>query len=251
VTFFNPFYRALAYIGFLDPLHPPFTHFPIALVTAALIFGLLAWLWRRQGFWLTAKHCLVLAWLFIFPTVLFGFMDWQHYYHGAWMFPIIVKVCLAAFLFVLLSLGLILHYKGRGEPRLILAVYLLSFFTVVALGYFGGKIVFEGASGSGGAAAASLQVKAGEKIFAQNCQSCHPGGKNVIMHQYPIIGSDRLANFPVFRDWIRNSRLADGKKGPMPDFPPAQITTEEARQLYRYLLYAFGKSSPPQPKPPH
>jgi len=247
MTFFNPFYRALAYIGYLDPLHPPFTHFPIALVTAALIFGLVAAIWRRPRFWITARHCLGLAWLFIFPTVLFGFMDWQHYYHGAWMFLIIVKICLAAFLFVVLTIGLILHYKGWGETKLILVIYLLGFFTVVALGYFGGKIVFEGAGSSGRAAAASLPVKAGEQIFAHNCSACHPGGKNVIMPNQPIIGSDRLATFPVFRDWLRNPRLPDGSRGPMPVFPPHKISTEQARDLYRYVLYAFGQARPPKP----
>jgi uncharacterized membrane protein len=246
MTFFNPFYRALAHIGYLDPLHPPLTHFPIALVTASLFFGLVAWLFRRQGFWISARHCLWLAWLFIFPTVLFGFMDWQHYYHGDWMFLIIVKICLAAFLFVLLTVGLILHHKGWGETKLMLGLYLIGFFTVVALGYFGGRIVFEGAS-VGSAKADSVQVKAGEKIFAQNCQSCHPGGKNVIMSKYPIIGSDRLANFPVFRDWIRNPQLPGGKQGPMPSFPAKKISTEQAQELYRYVLYAFGQAPPPKP----
>jgi len=246
MTFFNPFYRALADIGYLDPLHPPFTHFPIALVTAALIFGLVAWLFRHQSFWITARHCLWLAWLFIFPTVLFGFMDWQHYYHGAWMFLIIVKICLAAFLFVLLSIGLILHHKGWGESKLILGVYLLGFFTVVALGYFGGKIVFEGVS-SGSLAADTLQVKAGEKLFTENCSACHPDGKNVIMSNQPIIGSDRLANFPVFRDWLRNPRLPDGSQGPMPAFSPQRISTEQARELYRYVLQAFGTAGPTKP----
>jgi uncharacterized membrane protein len=248
MTFFNPLYRALASLGYSDPLHPPFSHFPIALVTACLVFGLVALIWRRQGFWISARHCLVLAWLFIFPTVLFGFMDWQHFYHGAWMLFIIIKICLASFLFVLLSIALILHYKGRGESRFMLVIYFLGFLTVVGLGYCGGKIVFTGASGNGRAAAASLQVKTGGMIFAKNCQACHPHGKNVIMPQQPIIGSDRLANFPVFRDWIRNPRLPGGALGPMPAFSPAQISNSEVRDLYRYVLYAFGKSSPPNPR---
>jgi uncharacterized membrane protein len=246
MTFFNPLYRALTHIGYSDPLHPPFTHFPIALVTAALVFGLLAWLFGRPGFWKTARHCLWLAWLFLFPTILFGFMDWQHYYRGAWMFLIIVKICLAAFLFVLLTIGLILHHKGWGETKLMLGIYLIAFFTVVALGYFGGKIVFEGAT-SGSPAADTLQAKAGEKVYKQNCEACHPDGKNVIMPKYPVIGSDRLGNFPIFRDWIRDPRLPDGKLGPMPAFSPAKISNEKAQELYRYVLQAFGTASPTQP----
>jgi uncharacterized membrane protein len=246
MTFFDPLYRALAYIGYSDPLHPPFTHYPIALITASLFFGLVALFWRRPGFCVTAKHCLVLAWLFIFPTVLFGFMDWQYYYHGIWMGPIIVKIILASLLFVLLSIGLLLVYKGRSDSRAILVIYALGFLTVVGLGYFGGKIVYEGIGKGGLAAGVSPQIKAGEGVFGKNCLSCHPNGGNVIMPQAPIIGSPRLADFPRFLAWIRAPRLPDGKPAAMPGFPPAKISDKEARELYQYLVLTFGKPSPPK-----
>ena len=54
VTFFDPIYRALAYIGLTSNLiHPPFTHFPIALVSASLGSSALGprLLWRRARFW--------------------------------------------------------------------------------------------------------------------------------------------------------------------------------------------------------
>jgi uncharacterized membrane protein len=41
MTFFDPLYRAFAYVGYRDPLHPPFTHYPIVLVTVSLLFALL------------------------------------------------------------------------------------------------------------------------------------------------------------------------------------------------------------------
>ena len=237
MTFFDPFYWALGYIGYHDPVHPPFTHFPIALVTAALFFGVIGWWFRRPGFWTSAKHCLVLAWLFIFPTVLFGFMDWQHYYRGDWIFLIFLKICLASFLFVLLSIGLILLYKGRGESPEMLAIFLIGFFTVVALGYMGGKVVFEGVGGAG----ASQRAKAGEKIFRHNCHTCHAGGRNLVLPQYPLKGSKHLASYADFMDFIRDPRLPNGKKGPMPVFSQQKITDREAHQLYQYLIHRFGK----------
>jgi uncharacterized membrane protein len=234
---FNPLYQALAYIGYTDPLHPPFTHFPIALVTASLFFGLLALLRRRPGFWVTARHCLVLAWLFVFPTVWFGFMDWQQYYQGAWLDIIIVKICLAAFLFVVLSLGMILIYKGRGESRGLLAVYGVGFVTVVLLGYFGGKMVYEGR----GEAAASPQAQIGEKIFVQSCRACHLEGGNLIKPQMPLKGSAPLTSFETFVAYIRDPRLPDGSRGAMPDFPASRIPQQQARDLYQYLIETFGK----------
>ena len=244
MTFFDPFYRALADIGYLEPIHPPFTHFPIALMTASLFFGLWALLRRRPGFWVTARHCLVLAWLFFFPTVLFGFMDWQHYYHGAWIGPIVAKIFLAGFLFVLLSIGLILAYKGRGDSLTILVIYVFGFVTVVGLGYFGGLMVYEGREGGRSAAAASPQIKAGQEIYGKYCQACHPNGGNVITPQAPVIGSKSLADFPGFLAWIRDPRLANGKRGAMPDFPPSKISDKAAQGLYRYVMDTFGKPRP-------
>ena len=134
MTIFNPLYAALAAMGFTDPIHPPLTHVPIGLVVAALIFGLTGWLLRRPAWSQAARYCLGLAWLFIFPTVLLGFMDWQHYYQGAWLLPIIVKIGLASFLFVLLSIGLILVKTGREESKALLAIYLIAFFIMQGLG---------------------------------------------------------------------------------------------------------------------
>ena len=144
MTIFNPLYNALAAIGYTDPIHPPLTHMPIALVVAALIFGLASWILRRPSLGQAARYCLGLAWLFIFPTVLLGFMDWQHFYQGAWLLPIIVKIALTSFLFVLLSIGLILVIIGREESKALLAIYVIAFLTVGGLGYFGGRLVFGG-----------------------------------------------------------------------------------------------------------
>ena len=236
MTIFNPLYNALAAIGFTDPIHPPLTHMPIALVVAALIFGFAGWILRRPNLSPAGRYCLVLAWLFIFPTVLLGFMDWQHFYQGAWLLPIIVKIGLSSFLFLLLSIGVILVFTGREESKALLAIYVIAFLTVGGLGYFGGRLVFGGRS-----PAASPALQAGKRLFENNCVACHPNGGNAITPQDIIIGSDRLKDFPTFLAWIRNPRLDNGKKGPMPEFLAWKISDEQARQLYDYLIGVFGK----------
>jgi mono/diheme cytochrome c family protein len=240
MTIFNPFYRALAAIGFVDPIHPAIVHMPIGLVVGALFFGLAALIWKRPLLGLSARHCLVLAWLFLFPAVLFGFMDWQHYYNGVWLLAIKIKIGLASFLFVVLSTGLIMIFKGQGESKAILVIYVLAFCAVVGLGYFGGRIVFGGQS-----PAAPESFQAGRKIFHMNCRACHPKGQNIFMADMPIQGSEELADFRTFITFIRHPRLPDGSEGPMPDWPPTQISDQEAKALYRYVKHAFG--GPKQP----
>lgn len=239
MKFFNPFYRALADIGFTDPIHPAIVHLPIGLVAGALFLGFAALIWKRPLWGISARHCLVLAWLFLFPAVLFGFMDWQHYYHGVWLFPIKVKIGLASFLFVVLTTGVIMIYKGRGESKAMLVIYGLSFCTVVLLGYFGGHLVFGGRSPEAG-----KKFYAGRKIFDANCSVCHPQGRNAIMPNMPILGSDKLTNFQTFLAFIRHPRLDNGAKGPMPDWPPSEISNKEAKQLYDYVKKAFGEEKP-------
>jgi uncharacterized membrane protein len=236
MTLFNPLYSALAAIGYTDPIHPPLTHMPIALVVAALIFGFSSWILRRPSLGKAARYCLGLAWLFIFPTVLLGFMDWQHFYQGAWLLPIIIKVGLSSFLFVLLSIGVILVITGREESKALLAIYVIAFLTVGGLGYFGGRLVF-----GGRAPAAPPALQAGKGLFENNCMACHPNGGNAITPEDIIIGSDRLKDFQTFLVWIRDPRLDNGKKGPMPNFLPGKISDPQARKLYDYLIGVLGK----------
>jgi mono/diheme cytochrome c family protein len=240
MTRFDPIYRFLAALGYPHPLHPPFTHVTIGLVVAAFIFGLGGLLRRRPLLAASARHCLVLAWFFFFPTVLLGFLDWQHFYRGDWMFPIIAKLFLAALLFIVLSLGLALLYKGQAESRVLPVIYALGFLAVTALGYFGGEIVFGGGVKVTPEAAQTAIFRAGKQVFLEDCQACHRGGGNVVLPQYALKGSDELAEFKTFLAFIRNPRLDNGSKGPMPAFGPEQLPEPQARELYHYLLRAFG-----------
>jgi uncharacterized membrane protein len=235
MTTFNPFYHALYAIGFHDPIHPPLTHITIGVVVAALVFGVLAVVLKHPSLARAARSCLVLAWLFIFPTVLLGFMDWQHWYQGGWLLPILIKICLAGFLFLLLSLGMILIFIGREESKALLVIYFMAFFTVMGLGYFGGRLVF-----GGRAVAVPANLEAGRGLFVDNCMACHPNLGNAIMPDMPIIGSDNLKDLHTFISWIRDPRLDNGQKGPMPEFPPQKISDDHAKQLYEYLVGVLG-----------
>jgi uncharacterized membrane protein len=238
MTVFDPFYNFLYAIGYHDPIHPALTHMVIGLVVGALIFGVLAVLLKQPHLLRAARYCLVLAWLFIFPTVLLGFMDWQHWYQGALVQPILIKICLASFLFVVLTLGIIMILADRGESKGLLVIYLIAFFTVGGLGYFGGRLTF-----GGRAPAVSMKLEAGRRLFENHCMACHPSGGNAIMPDMFIIGSDNLKDLHSFIAWIRNPLMDSGQKGPMPAFSPQKISDAQAQQLYEYLSRVMGCGS--------
>jgi uncharacterized membrane protein len=222
------FYAFLKSLGFPHPVHPAVAHMPIGLVAGSLVFGFVALLRRRPVMGLTARHCFILAWLFWFPAVIFGLTDWQHFYAGAWIHPIKIKLILAGILFILLSIGILISRNPDTGPRGPLIIYILSFFCVVGLGWYGANMVFAGRT-----IPAAKEYKVGMEIFDANC---HPHGGNIITPNLTLAGAPELADFHDFIAYIRHPLMPDGSQGDMPAFPEKKISEQEAGQLYKYLV---------------
>jgi mono/diheme cytochrome c family protein len=238
------FYRVLAALGYQHPVHVLFTHMPIGLVTGAFFLMLVALLFRKQNLQRSARHVFILALVFAVPTVIFGVMDWIHFYNGAWLPAIKAKIILASILLALLVAGAILGRPGKAGSPVMLVIYILSFLTVVGLGYFGGNLVFGESSSSAAPsrtnpprlAVSPEDLQAGAAIFAANCQACHPQGRNVVVPSLPIRTSRRLASVDTFTAFIRDPKMPDGSPGNMPPFSKGDIPDAAAGRLYAYLV---------------
>ncbi|MEJ2091823.1 MAG: c-type cytochrome [Syntrophobacterales bacterium] len=232
------FYAFLKSLGYPHPVHPAIAHMPIGLMTGALVFGFVSLWLRRPILGWSARHCLILAWLFWFPTVVFGIMDWQYFLAGAWIFPIEMKLILAGILFLLLSIGILVSRNPDTGLRGPLIVYALSFFCVVGLGWYGGNLVFGART-----IPAAKEYKVGMEIFDVNCSGCHPHGGNIIKPNLTLSGAPELADFHDFLAYIRHPLMPDGSKGIMPAFPEKKISDPEAGQLYKYLVKVLSVRS--------
>jgi hypothetical protein len=84
------------------------------------------------------------------------------------------------------------------------------------------------------------QLTNGEKIFNNNCRVCHVNGGNVINPGMPIRGSFKLTNLETFMTFIRNPQLPDGSKGSMPSFSKSQISDDQVKDLYQYIISDQG-----------
>ncbi len=220
-------YQALEKIGYIHPIHPPLTHFPMGLIFGTFVFALIALLLRRPILpQLAYNRIILLALILSFPTILFGYTDWQHFYEGAWLFPIKVKLALSGILIILLLCALIIGSKTKPETKGTLAIYTVCFLTVVVLGYFGGQLVFEG---EGRPLTVPMRFMAGEKLFAKNCNECHPGGGD-------ILNAPQLSNFEAFLSLLRHP------PEDMPSFPPERITDTQGLKLYKYITKVLEKS---------
>jgi len=220
-------YETLERIGYVHPIHPPLTHIPMGLVIGAFIFALIAILFRRTALpQLAYNRIILLALILSLPTILFGYTDWQHFYEGAWLFPIKMKLALSGVFIVLLCIAFIVGRKAKTETKGTLAIYTLCFLIVIVLGYFGGQLVFEG---EGRPLTVPMRFMAGEKLFATNCNDCHPHGED-------ILNAPQLSDFNNFCAYVRNP------KGDMPPFPPEKISDTQAKKLYQYITKVLEKS---------
>ncbi len=131
----------------IHPIHPLFVHFPIALVSAALFFILLA-LWRHSD--LLEKIAFANMSLAAVSTVIAGITginDNLTNYHG--LAPNhTAKIILASTLFVILTATVVARWRNkdlfhkRWAKVIYVAAYFVSFVIVSLLGYLGGVIVF-------------------------------------------------------------------------------------------------------------
>ena len=221
----NSIYQFLEKIGYPHPIHPTEVHMPIGLVVGALVFALLAVIFRRERLPWTTRHCIVLAFIWIFPTMLFGIMDWQHFYGGALLLPIKVKLTVSPILAVLLFATILLARKYGVTSKIVLPIYFLCFCCVVVLGYFGGQLVYGGKTTKGPEA-----FKLGEKVFAGDCSVCHPHGGNAINPRKPILHSPKIKGLDTFLAWVRHPTA------PMPPFKASKISDADVGELYAYIM---------------
>jgi hypothetical protein len=132
-------FELLNKIGFNHTLHPAITHIPMGMVMGGFMFSLVSL--RQPGLIRTARHCAVLALVFIVPTMVVGIMDWQHFYMGEWSNLIIIKFVLAGLLTALLAVTVKLGDVEKPSP-LVIGLYALCLANAVGLGFTGGEIQF-------------------------------------------------------------------------------------------------------------
>jgi mono/diheme cytochrome c family protein len=233
---FDGIYKLLEQLGYPHPIHPTEVHMPIGLIVGALILCVSGRLWHRPALLQAAHYCTIIAGLFLLPTILFGLMDWQHFYSGAWLYPIKVKLALAPALLVLVGLSIFLvQKKGIGTP-MVLPNYTASFIAVVFLGYFGGDLVYADTKNKG-----SDPLAAGREVFDANCVACHANGGNVIVPALPLLNSSYTKSPAALLAFIRNPRLPGGASGPMRAFPVEKISDRQAGDLYNYIASGLGR----------
>lgn len=135
-------YLFLTKIGFTEPLHSPITHMPIGLAVGALLFFMVAIIFKQKQFIMTARHASILAFIFVFPTILFGVMDWIHFYNATLFTPIKIKMALAAVSLITLGTGIIVGSEIKLHSVTMAMIYAITVIAMIGLGFFGSGIIY-------------------------------------------------------------------------------------------------------------
>ena len=170
-------YQFAEKIGYTHPLHPAVTHIPVGAVICGFFFMLLAKITRRESFATTAYHLMIAAIVALPIAAYLGYMDWQHFYKGAWLMPIMIKMGLAGVLLVSLIITISRGRTASISGAKVVPFYVLSLLTVIAIGYFGGELVYGSKvekveQSEPGPEGSSMAVK-GMALFTQKCSFCH------------------------------------------------------------------------------
>jgi uncharacterized membrane protein len=138
-------------MSILEPLHPRFVHFPVALLATGSVLALVYLLgWRRPALPTAAWVMLLLGWLGVFPAVISGLID----RNAAPDDPAVLAALnphIAAGFGLLLVYGLLLYERLRNPAVLdkphrrlwLLALLLAGLALLVVEGWLGGKLVYE------------------------------------------------------------------------------------------------------------
>ncbi|HUX42575.1 MAG TPA: c-type cytochrome [Rectinemataceae bacterium] len=245
----DSFYALLKLVGFDEPLHAPITHLPIGLTVGAFIFLIVAIVFKKKQLLPTARHAAILAFVFVFPTILLGVLDWMHFYRAVLMPAIVIKITLASIVLVSLGAVVILGGEAKLHSFWMTSLLAIAFVGVMGLGYFGSGILYGraitvepavgGKTTAANAVPQSPEFRRGRAVFAANCQSCHGNGLNAIVASLPLKTSTKLASLDSLKAFVRSPHMPDGSAGQMPTFDPSILSDAQVSDLYAYVSKAW------------
>lgn len=231
---FEFIYQGLSKIGYTHPIHPAITHVPVGLIIGGFIFIFADRLLKQPVLAKTARHCIILALIFV-PAVMFlGYLDWQHFYAGAWLFPIKMKLLLAGMLLIFLSTAVILGFKPERNSKFIILIQTFCLFMVIGLGYFGGELVYGSKTKKSGIVEGPALM--GALIFNERCSACHYADKTETKIGPGLQGLFNRKSMPISGVAVSNANIRKQLKTPFKDMPAfSDLPEKDIEALITYL----------------
>jgi uncharacterized membrane protein len=135
-------YQTLAKIGFSHPLHPAMTHIPMGMIIGGFLFAVGSAAMKKDDLAMAAHYCYTLALIFVLPTMMLGYMDWQYKFDGEWNGLILTKIILAVMLTIMLGITYFYGKNVKVDIKQKLILYVICFAIALGIGFIGGELQY-------------------------------------------------------------------------------------------------------------
>jgi uncharacterized membrane protein len=135
-------YQTLAKFGYSHPLHPAMTHIPMGMIIGGFLFAVGSTVMKKDDLAIAAHYCYTLALIFVLPTMMLGYMDWQYKFDGEWNRLILTKIILAVMLTLMLLVTFFYGKNVKVDIKQKLIFYVICFVIAMGLGFIGGELQY-------------------------------------------------------------------------------------------------------------
>jgi uncharacterized membrane protein len=135
-------YQTLAKVGYSHPLHPAMTHIPMGMIIGGFLFAVGSVVMKKDDLAKAAHYCYTLALIFVLPTMMLGYMDWQYRLEAEWNRLILTKIILALMLTAMLVISFFYGKNVKVDIKQKLILYVICFAIAMGLGFIGGELQY-------------------------------------------------------------------------------------------------------------
>lgn len=135
-------YQTLAKLGYSHPLHPAITHIPMGMIIGGFLFAAGSVVMKKDDLAKAAHYCYTLALIFVLPTMMLGYMDWQYRLEAEWNRLILTKIILALMLTAMLVTSFFYGKNVKVDIKQKLILYVICFAISMGLGFIGGELQY-------------------------------------------------------------------------------------------------------------
>ena len=135
-------YQTLSKLGYSHPLHPAMTHIPMGMIIGGFLFAVGSVAMKKDDLAIAAHYSYMLALIFVLPTIVLGYMDWQYKFDAEWNGLILTKIILASMLTIMLVITFFYGKNGKVDVKKKLILYGICFAIAMGLGFVGGELQY-------------------------------------------------------------------------------------------------------------
>jgi len=135
-------YQTLARLGYSHPLHPAMTHIPMGMIIGGFLFAVGSVVMKNDDLAIAAHFSYTLALIFVLPTMILGYMDWQYKFEAEWNGLILTKIILALILTGMLVITFFYGKNVKVDFKKKLILYGICFAIAMGLGFIGGELQY-------------------------------------------------------------------------------------------------------------